>query len=234
MATSASAAPDRLMRTLAIGDVHGCHTALVALLDQVKPALDDQFVFLGDYIDRGSASRAVVDYLIQFDKQHPSKFLRGNHEIMILEAREDPLKSNLWQSYGGLETAFSYGADFSDDWPSFIPSEHWEFFNRTARYYETDHNIFVHACLNPKLEMKDQPDWLLFWEYFEKMQPHQSGKRIICGHTPQKSGAIKNVGFALCIDTDASRGGWLTCLDVESGQFWQANERGDARGGAVV
>jgi serine/threonine protein phosphatase 1 len=53
------------MRTLAIGDIHGCHTALVTLLRQALPQPEDQVVFLGDYIDRGRDSRAVLDCLLQ-------------------------------------------------------------------------------------------------------------------------------------------------------------------------
>ena len=52
------------MSTRAIGDIHGCHTALVALLQTVGPSSIDQIVFLGDYIDRGPASGSVIDLLI--------------------------------------------------------------------------------------------------------------------------------------------------------------------------
>ena len=45
---------------------------------------------------------------------------------MILDAREDPSKANLWQSYGGLETLYSYGANYLTDWASAIPDAHWE------------------------------------------------------------------------------------------------------------
>jgi serine/threonine protein phosphatase 1 len=81
--------------------------------------------------------------------------------------------------------------------------------------------------------MKQQPDWLLYWESFDRVQPHKSGKTIICGHTPQGSGDIKNIGFAMCIDTKPVGGGWLTCLDVESGEFWQSNEKGSTRDGTL-
>ena len=221
------------MRTLAIGDIHGCKTSLVTLVKQVRPVPDDQLIFLGDYIDRGPESSQVVEYLLELETICSPVFLRGNHEAMILEARADPLKSNLWQSYGGLETAFSYGANFSEDWASAIPLAHWTFFERTAKFFETDTHIFVHACLDPELEMNDQPDWLLYWEYFERLQPHKSNKRIVCGHTPQTSGQIKDVGFALCIDTGPAMGGWLSCLDASSGKFWQANEKGSMRDGVI-
>src|SRR5437868_178055 len=42
------------MRTLAIGDVHGCSAALDHLLELVRPGPDDRLVFLGDYVDRGT------------------------------------------------------------------------------------------------------------------------------------------------------------------------------------
>jgi serine/threonine protein phosphatase 1 len=50
---------------------------------------------------------------------------------------------------------------------------------------------------------------------------------MICGHTSQKSGQIKSVGHAICIDTFAWGGGWLTCLDVDTGHYWQANNDGE-------
>lgn len=83
------------MRILAIGDIHGCDTALENLLLQVRPAPADQLVFLGDYIDRGPASRAVVDRLLALYTKCRTVFLRGNHEVMILAARGDPLKASL-------------------------------------------------------------------------------------------------------------------------------------------
>jgi serine/threonine protein phosphatase 1 len=83
------------------------------------------------------------------------------------------------------------------------------------------------------MDMEDQPDWLLYWEYFDKLRPHKSGKRIICGHSVQKSGLIKDVGFATCIDTGPAGGEWLTCLDVNSLEYWQANEKSDTRDGCL-
>jgi serine/threonine protein phosphatase 1 len=219
------------MRTLAIGDIHGCNTALRQLLCQVQPVRDDRIIFLGDYIDRGPDSRQVIDSLLELKKTCSPVFLRGNHEVMILGAREDFLKSNIWHSYGGLEMASSYGSSFGQDWQAAIPDSHWDFFEQTARFFETENYIFVHANLDPELDLVDQPDWLLFWEFFDRIQPHKSGKRVICGHSPQRSGLIKDLGFAVCIDTAVASGGWLTCVDVDSGKYWQANQKGATRTG---
>ena len=133
------------MRTLAIGDIHGCHVALTCLLQKVQPCAEDGIVFLGDYIDRGPASREVVESLLELTGICSPAFLRGNHEAMILDARGDVLKANLWQSYGGFEALMSYGAGYNSNWQAFISEVHWEFFARTARCFETKDHIFVHA-----------------------------------------------------------------------------------------
>ena len=221
------------MRTLAIGDIHGCHTALTTLLKSLELRPNDKLIFLGDYIDRGPASRQVIETLLELKKSHSPVFLRGNHEVMMLEARRDSLKGNLWRSYGGLEALESYGAGFQKRWASAIPKEHWNFVENTQRFLETDTHIFVHAGLDPDLDMDDQPDWHLYWEFLDRLKPHKSDKQIICGHTPQRSGKIKNLGFALCIDTAPVKDGWLTALDVNAGNYWQTNERGQTRRGAL-
>jgi serine/threonine protein phosphatase 1 len=223
-----------LVRTFAIGDIHGCHTALVTLLDAVQLQPADTVVFLGDYIDRGPASREVVDMLLGLDQKCNAVFLRGNHEVMILDARYNFEKSVFWLSYGGKEAAQSYGANPKALWQSQIPTAHWKFFEETRRFFETDETIFVHAGLNPELDMKDQSDDLLFWEDFSEIRKeHVSGKRVICGHTAQRTKEIANRGFAVCIDTGAVYGGWLTCLEIGSGDWWQANESGAIRSGRL-
>jgi serine/threonine protein phosphatase 1 len=221
------------MRTLAIGDIHGCFKALIALIGEVRPQPEDQLVFLGDYIDRGPDSKAVLDLLVGQQKRNHTVFLRGNHEEMVLDARTDPLEAKLWQGSEGFQTLVSYGAEDREDWATAIPESHWSFLNQTLPGFETPGNIFVHACLDPALDLKDQPDWLLYWEFFDRIQPHKSAKKVICGHSAQRSGRIKDIGFAACIDTGAVFGGWLTCLDVGSGEYWQANEQGETRAGRL-
>jgi serine/threonine protein phosphatase 1 len=175
----------------------------------------------------------VIECLLEQQRICSTEFLRGNHEVMILDARESFLKADIWMSYGGLETVLSYGAGFTGDWESAIPATHWGFLENTRPYAESSNHIFVHACLDPDLDLPDQPDWLLYWEYFDKIQPHKSGKRIICGHPPQRSAKIKDLGFAACIDPGPASGGWLTCLDTLNGDYWQANEKGSTRTGSL-
>jgi serine/threonine protein phosphatase 1 len=160
-------------------------------------------------------------------------FLRGNHELMMLEARDNFSTWSAWQDCGGFNTLVSYDAAKRPDWCSRVPASHWAFLENTRRFYETESHIFVHACVDPNLDLDTQSDDLLLWEFFDTIKPHRSGKKVVCGHTRQASGQIKNLGFAFCIDTGACEGGWLTCLDVSSGDFWQANEGGQTRTGRL-
>jgi len=217
------------VRTLAIGDIHGFDNALEAVLEAAAVTPDDSLIFLGDYIDRGPASKAVVSRVIRLSRQQHVIALRGNHEVMILSARDDPLQSNSWCSCGGDEALLSYGAGYRNDWQKFVPPDHWTFFESTRRGFETKTHIFVHATLIPELDLADQPDYVLFWEQFAINLRHKSGKTVVCGHTPQQSRLPAKGEFCVCIDTGIYKGGWLTCLDVATGNFWQADSSGATR-----
>lgn len=221
-------------RTLAIGDIHGCHASLTTLLKLVAPQAGDRFVFVGDYIDRGPATREVIDSLIELSRHHQTIFLRGNHEVMMLEARHNPVQGHLWQTFGGFEALISYGAEYDPDWAAKIPDSHWKFLSETKRYYETATHVFVHGCLAADTDLEAQTDATLFWERVESIRPHKSGKKVVCGHTPQASGEILDLGYAYCIDTGCVNHGWLTCFDPVAQQWWQANEQRETRTGSIA
>ena len=214
-----------MTRHLAIGDIHGCITALTALVGFVDLRSDDTIVTLGDYVDRGPDSCAVLDFIISLGGSHQLVPLRGNHEIMMLDARDKKSWLGPWLSYGGEATLQSYGGSFDD-----IPDAHVDFLeNKLRSYYECESHIFVHANLAPNVALADQPDAALFWQKYKDPGPHCSGKTMVCGHTAQQSGMPLSNGHSVCIDTWAHGEGWLTCLDVGSGTVWQANEAGDTR-----
>jgi serine/threonine protein phosphatase 1 len=178
------------VRTLAIGDIHGCFKALSALLAAVSPEPPDQIVFLGDYVDRGDDSRAVLELFLSDSRLKQATFLRGNHEVMMLESRTDRLKAQSWHSFGGFETILSYGAGNVRDWQSAVPQAHWDFLEQTVPFLETDTHIFAHGSVAPDLDLSDQTEWQLFWERFDSLKPHKSGKKVVCGHTPQDGNSL--------------------------------------------
>jgi serine/threonine protein phosphatase 1 len=219
------------MRTLAIGDVHGCWRALRALLDAVAPGPDERLILLGDYVDRGPNTREVLDFLIGLHEAGRLIALRGNHEQMMLAAYQLGEVWG-WMSCGGRATLASYAAvpevsDLAD-----VPERHWRFLqDHLVDWYETDTHFFVHANALPDVPLAEQPAYALFWEKLETPAPHVSGKIMVCGHTPQLNGVPLNLGHTVCIDTNAYRDGWLTCLDVATGRYWQANEKEAQRTG---
>lgn len=213
------------MRIFAIGDVHGCSTALRRLDSELRFRSSDKVIMLGDYVDRGPDSKGVVDYLLELQLRCQLVSLRGNHEIMMLRAREDRTALTEWLGCGGDATLDSYHCQTFAD----IPDSHWQFLTSTVAYHETETDFFVHANAYPDYDLADQPDYMLFWEFFGDPSPHHSGRRMICGHTSQKSGVPKDVGHAVCVDTHAFGGGWLTCLETRTGLYWQANQQGQIR-----
>src|SRR5438874_1657422 len=82
--------------------------------------------------------------------------------------------------------------------------------------------VSVHANYAASVRLDSQPDYLLFWEHlhFHVPPPHTNGKIAIVGHTAQKSGEVLDLGHVVCIDTFCHGGGWLTGMDVGSGQMW--------------
>lgn len=218
------------MRTLAIGDIHGFSRTLETLLDFVAPE-NDRLIFLGDYIDRGPNSRQVIEKLIELSDNPNHVFLRGNHDEWLLESRFDKewFKSWLGLGVGGKETLRSYGAaSFSPSMLLLIPQEHFDFLESTRLFFETDSHIFVHGSISWKPPEENSADELL-WPTFDTLNPHPSGKWIICGHTSQPSGLPAVKDYATCIDTFCSGNGWLSALDVESFEVFQANEEGQTR-----
>lgn len=219
----------RRMRTLAIGDIHGCSTALRALLDAVQPGADDLVVTLGDYVDRGPDSKGVLNLVLELERTTQLKPLTGNHEILFTEAVAGRLPMENWLAVGGRETMLSYAGGSSVDVKA-VSEEHLEFLNqRCLRHWEMERHFFVHANANAVLPLSEQPDDWVFWTRFENSYPHVSGKMMICGHTAQKDGLPTVRPQAICIDTWVYGGGWLTCMDVGAGTFVQANQAGQVR-----
>ena len=190
---------------------------------------------LGDYVDRGTDVRGVLDRLLALQARTQLVPLKGNHDQMMLAARENQDRFNEWLGSGGGRTLESY--ETKSDWATFdraIPVRHWRFLKDDCLpYYETKTHFFVHANASPDLPLAEQPEHTLYWEKLEAggWCPHGSGKTMVCGHSVQRSGRPLVLDRAVCIDTWAYGKGWLTCFDVEMELYWQANQRGETRVG---
>jgi serine/threonine protein phosphatase 1 len=156
--------------------------------------------------------------------------LLGNHEEMLLNALESRSEFKYWQKLGGEQTLRSYSPAIRPG-TEVIPNEHVRFIRTFQPYLETTDFIFVHASYDPNLPMARQTDRTLRWASVtpERMVPHVSGKVVIAGHTPQQNGEVRDHGHFKLIDTAAYANGWLTALEVYTGDIIQANQQGQLR-----
>jgi serine/threonine protein phosphatase 1 len=215
-------------RLIAIGDIHGCSVALRAILTAIDPQPDDTIVTLGDYIDRGSDTRGVIDLLIELQSRTNLVPILGNHEEMMLQVLRGEQPHQAWLRFGGMETLDSYGFDGD---LNFLPEEHAEFFASLVDYYAEDEFFFTHAAYDPLLPFDQQPSDVLRWHSLREgiPIPHISGAQAIVGHTANHSGEVLDAGHLICIDTYCYGGGYLTALDVRQRAVWQVSKDGYLR-----
>jgi serine/threonine protein phosphatase 1 len=213
---------------LCVGDVHGCAIELDRLLAAVAPSADDTLVLLGDYVDRGPASRETVEYLLELERRLPATvFLRGNHEEMFCDylgvggANREAFFSN-----GGAQTLASYGLPAAAE-PARelalarVPRAHVEFFGRLVLQHAADGFAFVHAGVRPGVPLAEQRRADLLWirEDF-LLEDHGLDATVLFGHTPYRDvwfGAGRKIG----LDTGCVYGGRLSCLDLTQGVLHQ-------------
>lgn len=213
-------------RTVAIGDIHGCSIALSALLESVNIRADDTLILLGDYVDRGIDSKGALDILIDLEGRCRLVPILGNHDEMMLHAREGRDDFKFWLNCGGDAALDSYGSTQRID---LVPQSHFRFLERCVKYLETDTHFFVHANYRPDIPLDRLDDdalrWLSLRDYVPG--PHVSGKTAVMGHTPQPE--VVDLGHLICLDTGCCTGGWLTAMEFPSKRVWQVNEKGEVR-----
>jgi serine/threonine protein phosphatase 1 len=217
----------------AIGDIHGRLDLLTALLAQVVADAERhpadhrrQLVFLGDYIDRGTESRGVIDALLRSGPPGFSRiFLMGNHEDAMLEFLDQQADGVAWLTYGGLETLLSYGvairrlptsaasaAELREALRAAVPQDHVDFLRRCVLSHAEGDYVFVHAGVRPgrPLERQDRRDLLWIRDEFLRVPGALPGKVVVHGHTI--CDAPQDLGHRIDIDTGAFVSGRLTCL----------------------
>ncbi len=212
-------------RLIAIGDIHGCSTALRALITAIAPEPNDTIVTLGDYVDRGPDVRGVVDQLLELQKRCKLIPILGNHEEMMLRVIEGKETHQDWLRFGGVETLESYGFDGD---LNFLPPDHMQFFRSLQESYLQDNYFFTHAAYDPLLPLDEQPGEMLRWHSLRDGIPpaHVSGVTAIVGHTANRQGEVLDFKHLICIDTFCYGGRSLTALDVHNRAIWQVSREG--------
>jgi serine/threonine protein phosphatase 1 len=233
---SAPRLPDRI-RIYAVGDVHG----RADLLDQALSRIDADLaaypdckplqIFLGDYIDRGPASRAVLDRLIDRSSTHEIVCLKGNHETYVSEFLQNPAILADWRQLGGFETLMSYGlkpslnadaaeqVELAQALAASLPKHHRQFLHGLSPSFTCGDFFFVHAGVKPGVPLAQQREEDLLWIRDDFLLCEDDfGKFIVHGHTPVREPDIRP--NRINIDTGAYATGRLTCLIIENGGFF--------------
>jgi serine/threonine protein phosphatase 1 len=224
------------LRVYAVGDIHGRFDLLNKLLARIdtdialRPTVRPVYVFLGDYIDRGSSSRETIDRLIEHGETHESVFLKGNHELIAIKCLSDPSLFDQWMRLGGLETLKSYGAapatlangkqivELQAAFHNALPQAHFRFFRDLRSSFACGDFFFAHAGVKPKVDLSRQKQSDLLWIRGEFLSSNDDfGKIIVHGHTPNSE--IEVGPNRINIDTGAFATGRLTCLVIEDGSL---------------
>ncbi|MGE0237745.1 MAG: metallophosphoesterase family protein [Parvibaculaceae bacterium] len=199
--------------TFAIGDIHGCQRALTDLLRQCRDHARGQphrLVFIGDYVDRGLDSRAVIATLRALEQQQEKPdmvvCLMGNHEEMMLGAIDTGDAMN-WLFNGGGETLQSYGVRN----PMVVPEEDVAWLRGLRLSFDDGQRFFAHAGVDPDQPLDRQEREALLWirgPFHRATKDY--GRLIVHGHTPSRNGRPEIRPNRINIDTACVYGGTLT------------------------
>ena len=162
------------LRLYVVGDVHGNADALRDVFSRIdaehtswqgrRPVQ----IFLGDYVDRGPASREVLDLLIARNRTHELLVLKGNHEAMFLEFFDNPSLLGQWRQFGALQTLISYGLkpsinptleeqkELARELAQRLPPAHHKFIRGMPISFSCGDFFFAHAGVRPGISLKDQ------------------------------------------------------------------------------
>ncbi|UFS69429.1 serine/threonine protein phosphatase [Geomonas sp. RF6] len=217
-------------RQIVVGDIHGCSRTFEALLARVDLQRDDTLFLLGDYIDRGSSTRGLIESIVRMKRDgFDVRPIRGNHEEMLLGALETGLADDLidWMEQGGHATLRSYGVRH----PSEMPEQHLHFLRRLPLFIITDRFVFVHAGLDFSLPdpFSEAGTTAMLWDRSGKGdQRRLGGRRIVTGHTPLSLDEIRSTlnSDKIRLDNGCVLGarypglGNLLALDLDSGELF--------------
>ncbi|MFL0162057.1 metallophosphoesterase [Aquirufa salirivi] len=174
-----------------IGDIHGEISKLRVLIKYIF-TLDKapEFIFIGDYLDKGEDPKAVIEFLLDLNKQHPCTFLYGNHEYiwMNLEPHDAKMIEYL-AKYGGYATLKSLRMNDFEAGKNKLLTDYADFFTSLKPYWKDDSFVAVHSGISPEnyfLDIENIPlQQLLFnrYDFIQHEELYMGQYRVIFGHT---------------------------------------------------
>lgn len=239
MGDVSSIAPDH--RLLVIGDIHGSEELLGQKLKDIDDFVSEYLapegevpivVFVGDYVDRGEESAAVLKWLFELQQDLPDNVvcLLGNHERMMLDFLDDPAGRGVrWLRNGGLQTLASFNiggvrerssaeelVEASEELEQALPEGLLDWLRQLPLMYRSGNVCVVHAAMDPHLAPDDQSTQALLWGHRDFLTTaRDDGLWVVHGHTIVPEPEICK--SRISIDTGAYHSGRLTVAAIEPG-----------------
>jgi serine/threonine protein phosphatase 1 len=234
---SARAATTDGRMVYAIGDIHGCYTQLVALIEEIVADIartgegrSASLIFMGDYVDRGADSAKVLDALVWMKRQAPFDvvFLRGNHEAMLLQFLERPDRALPWLEHDGIGTLASYGVATGPEDDCFqlrdrlldaMPAAHLELLRGLPVRVIRGTYVFVHAGLRPGVALARQSDEDCLWIRDEFLRRDCRFEKIVVHGHSWRSELPEVTDHRIGIDTGVYATGVLTAVRLDGAEI---------------
>jgi len=193
------------MRTLVVGDVHGCLQEFDALLRLSGLRPGEQLVLVGDMVAKGPDSAGVLRRM----REWKARAVRGNHDNHLLRHRREPER---FPKLKALAQTFS--------------EEDWQLLESLPMWLRVDEqHVVVHAGFLPGIPPEKQnPEWMMMlrsmdsegnptaeldgtpWAALWQGPPH-----VFFGHDARRKLQLRP--WATGLDTGCVYGGTLTgCL----------------------
>lgn len=205
------------MRTLILGDVHGCAAELEELLAAAAFAEDDRLIFVGDLVARGPDTRRVL----ALARDAGAVAIRGNHEQRLLDVRRARARAEEAPRLSpGHERVFAE-----------LDAADWQLLEAMPLWHELPDLALrvVHAGIVPGRPMPEQQPWALLHmrtlrdgEASDKRGGELWGRRyqgpphIVFGHNAVDG--LQLHPHATGLDTGCVYGGSLSALVLRDGE----------------
>jgi serine/threonine protein phosphatase 1 len=212
----------------AVGDIHGRADLLRQVHRQIdadwraRPAERCLEIYLGDYIDRGPDSAAVIAMLRGRAAAKRIMPLLGNHEAMLLQFLDGRVPDEQWLACGGAATALSYGINPArESIPSAalaraVPLDDVQMLRSLRSSFRYGPYFFAHAGVLPNRALEEQRPEDLLWIRKPFLEHTGSfGAVVVHGHTP--NAAVEFRPNRINLDTGAYATHRLTCLRIDAG-----------------
>jgi len=199
------------MRTITVGDIHGCYYTLMTLLDKINyDPQQDRLIITGDVIDRGRNSYELFNFIINtriIAKSDKFIWLLGNHEQMFLDYVNEVDKS--WISNGGNKTKRS----FYKNGQSYKAMYHT--IKSLPLYFKDGDIVWCHSSLSkPDIEENTKDD--ILWS-----RNVDSKRKCLTmhGHTTVEDNLVNIKYNCICIDNGCVFGGRLCAIIMDDNEI---------------